>query len=522
MSAPLRIPREDRLRVEQVLVQPALANLQGSDTIRFALPEGPGALDMSSLIVHLELELKDSAGAAFPHDALATSRVFAQEMFTSWIFSGIEGRINGMSISDDDGQMRGFPEAYRKMLSRPRGWFASAIRPASVPDSPAVRGNAATGGVIALNPEIAAEEGFALGEFLDSCATGFSDAANPAVIGIGGPADTRLDARKMARSRYLAPNTLAVAWKPDCAITRIDGLLPAGGTSIELLFEKGRPEHLVQIYEAFDNGEPGKGVGAPRITWHKMYLTLDRIIPKSAASPALYRPIVARTTRHIYNSVVLPRSIGSNASFNLPQLITGPRPDAVIFSVTPDAPVVGNTFRTQDDTAANPADYRGNNISLLGSGRGAAITANDAAADFTAPYATFTSFRARWGSEPLPAFGSITQTDAVQGALQIYYQMHRQMAAKLGGGGLSLGEFTSHFHVALDMSKEISEGEEEDNGSLSLEFSLAQSGVKAGQVPQEATLRLHVVALYHGGRASVMIGEGSANQTGRREVVRGW
>eukprot|EP00050_Salpingoeca_kvevrii_P005484 m.283792 g.283792 ORF g.283792 m.283792 type:complete len:528 (+) comp11120_c0_seq5:8773-10356(+) len=527
MSAPLRFTKEEVLRRELVKVQSAVSNIAGSDTIQFALPEGVGAWDPSSLTVHIEMDLRDSAGARLPQGTYEESRVFAQEMFTSAIFSEIESRINAVTVSDDEGGNRYFPEAYRKMLSRPKGWFASAVRPAiSISGAGTLPGTAPAdvNTLRVLAPEFAGTEGFAYGEFLDSADTHYVSAANPAVIGVGGPADTRVDARKLARRRYLARDTLAIAWKPDCSLTRIDGLLP-GDCKIELLLTKNlNLNHLVQAVTGFV-------AGPPQVTWRDIYLTITRVIPKSAASPALYRPIVCRTTRHVYNSQVLPMAIGPNASFNLPQLLTGPRPDMVIFALTADAPVVGASFTTRN-AATPPADelqYDGRSISLLGSGRGAAVTAAPSAGagithyeHRTAPYLSISSFRARWGSEPLPAFGAITQTDATQGAARTYYEMHLLAARRMGGGGLSFGEFVAHQHVVLDMSREISETEEGDSGSLSLEFSVAQSGVLAGHAPPANTFRLHTIGIYHGGSAAIMLGEHSPSASGRREVTRGW
>eukprot|EP00050_Salpingoeca_kvevrii_P005228 m.275373 g.275373 ORF g.275373 m.275373 type:complete len:518 (-) comp11094_c0_seq3:170-1723(-) len=517
MSAPLRFTKEQVLRRELIQVAPTLANIQGSDTIMFQLPEGIGSWNLSTLTAHLELEIKNGATppAAFDQSTYTTPGVMAQEMFTSHLFQNIQCALNQEDFSDGDGPQRSFPEAYLKMLRRPAGWFSSAVRPLVAPLGADDRFGAPTASRV-LGVEHDIRDGYAYGEFLDSANTAYADAANPAVLGVGGPADVRLDPRKLARRRYLAGSTLAICYKPDCALTRIDGLVPAD-VQVELNFQKnGNLNHLIQAVTGYT-------AGAPTVTWKSFILTVTRVVPKAEFSAQLYRPIVARTTRHVYASRVLETPIAGSMAFSPNKVLTGRRPDMVVIAITADAPITSSSFASLDNTGANSANHDGRSISLLGSGRGAAVTSDDGTAggDRTAPYVSFESFRATWGDEHIPAFGPIRQKDAVQGAAHRYYDLHRLGAQKLGGSGLTFGEFQAHFHIVLDLSKEIQESEDSESGQLDLDFTLAQSGVK-GQAPAPNTFRLHTVAIYHGGPAAVMMAEHSASAAGRRDVKRGW
>ena len=520
MSAPLKFARSEILRRELIRVDPDSANVDGSPTIRFTLPTGsPGAWDLSTLTVMCEVTIRNSAGNRFPQTSTIEGRVFAQEMISSHLFSTISGKLNGVDVSDEDGGLRSFPDAYRKMLTRPAEHFASRVTGGVVPLAAGMRYGSPTAlnqlGYTGYDAESA--PGYRAGEFLDSVDTAFhADASGPdGVLGLGGPADTRVNARKLMRARFLTGLQTNIAFKPHCALTSLEGLIPAD-VSVEVALEKNSNlAHLIQA-------RPGFADLPPKVTWKRCYLLLTRIVPKATHAPALYRPIVAPCTRHVYTNMVLPRQVAGTASFSLPQLITGPRPDVILFAVTADAPIVGSTFASVDDAGGAGDDPPGRSISLLGSGQGASITSNDAGADRTAPYVTIAEFRATWGGEQLPAYGPIRQSDRTQEACAEYFELHKQVAEKLGGGGLSLGEFEAHFHVALDMSKEIDVDEKKEAGALSVNLTLTQSCMGTAVAGAANTFRLHTVALYHGGTSAIMLGDHSASASGRRAVTNGW
>lgn len=530
-SMALHFRRGEVLRRELVRVNADSANLQGSPTVHFTLPTGtPAAWDMSSAVLMVELELKTSAGDPFEFGNIETDRAMAQEMFSSHLFSTIQTRVNGIDCSDEDGTRRAFPEAIRKFHTRPAGHFASAFRLGTASEAAEARSGAAAT-VRSLPPEFDAAAGYQAGEFLDAGVDGYIGINYPSVLGVGGPNDTRVDARKAARRRFIARNRIVVAYRPECAMTKLNSLLPCD-VHAEMLFEKNpQLEHLLQVQIKDKQIAPGPPpvlidfpqAGAPQVTWANMYLLVTRVVPRTAASPALYRPVVMQTQRHVYNSMVLPRPVGNSASFSFPSVVTGPRPDAIILCVTADAPVVGSTFQSTAADGSGGAPEAGRTLSLLAAGKGAAIASNKALADRSAPYVTFTSLRCRWGSEGIPAYGPIQQTDADQAAVPMLYEMHKNLAAKLGGAGLSYAEFCGHQMVCFDTSLELNEQtpEDPDVGALSIEMTLGQSAPEGG-APAENVFRLHVVALYSGTNASLALGEHSPSAGGRRDVQRGW